>query len=263
MADILEGIVGRVRERLAALPPDDAHLREQAGAIRRRNFAAAIESGPRPALVAEFKRRSPSKGVLREDAVLLDFCRAYEAAGASAISVLTNPDFGGSLLDLRQAHDLVDLPLLRKDFVVDERQVLEAAANGADCVLLVARIVAPAQLVELAIAARQLSLQTLVEIYEESELDAALAAKPDLLGVNSRDLATFAVDTSKFARVAERLPAGVPLVAESGVTSREQALSAGRAGARAVLVGEALMTASNPADKVHELLGTHHMARPA
>ena len=263
MADILEGIVARVRERLAAAPPDTSQLRDQAGAGRRRDFAGAVELGPRPALIAEFKRRSPSKGALCEDAVLGDFCRAYEQAGASAISVLTNPDFGGSLLDLRQARDLVDLPLLRKDFIVDERQLLEAAANGADCVLLVVRIVSPAQLVELAAAARELSLQALVEVYEESELESALAARPDLLGVNSRDLATFAVDTSKFERVAARLPNGMPLVAESGVTSQEQAAAAAHAGARAVLVGEALMTASNPAEKVHELLGTRDMARPA
>ena len=232
------------------------------GAHRGRDFRAALLDGPEPALIAEFKRRSPSKGSLREEAVLLDYCRAYESAGASAISVLTNPDFGGSMLDLRQARELTDLPLLRKDFMVDARQVLEAAAAGADCVLLIARIVVPAQLLELAIAAREANLQTLVEIYQEDELETALAAEPDLLGVNSRDLATFAVDGSKFARVAARLPRGIPLVAESGVASREDVVAAHRAGARAVLVGEALMTAASPADKVHELLGTHSMARP-
>jgi indole-3-glycerol phosphate synthase len=263
MADILEGIVARVRERLSSAPDATAHMREQAGARRHRNFRAAIETGPRPALIAEFKRQSPSKGPLREDAAVLEYSRAYAGAGASAISVLTNPDFGGSLLDLRQARDLVDIPLLRKDFVVDERQLLEAAANGADCVLLIVRIVSPAQLIELAGAARELSLQTLVEIYEESELERALAAQPDLLGVNSRDLATFAVDVDKFARVAAMLTAGLPLVAESGVTTREQAVAAAGAGARAVLVGEALMTAASPGDKVRELLGTHSMARPA
>jgi indole-3-glycerol phosphate synthase len=263
VADILDGIVARVREHLAAEPADLVSLRNAARAHRGRGFREALERGPAPALIAEFKRRSPSKGAMREDAVLLDFCRAYEAAGASAISVLTNPDFGGSLLDLRQAREVTSLPLLRKDFIVDQRQVLEAAAAGADCLLLIARIVAPAQLVELAIAAREANLQTLVEVYEESELDSALTAGPDLLGVNSRDLATFAVDNSKFARVAARVGQTTLLVAESGVASRGDALAAHRAGARAVLVGEALMTAPSAADKVHELLGTRGLARPA
>ena len=258
MADILAGIVARVRERLAIAPPDLPRLREETHAHRARNFLAAIETGPQPALIAEFKRRSPSRGALREEAVLGDYCRAYEQAGASAVSILTNPDFGGELVDLRRARDFVDLPLLRKDFVVDQRQLLQAAANGADCVLLIARILAPAELVEFAIAARALNLQTLVEIYEESELEAALAAQPDLLGVNSRDLATFAVDSSKLERVAAGLPGGLPLVAESGLTSRPDMLAARAAGARAVLVGEALMTAVSPADKIGELLGAVH-----
>ena len=182
MADILDVIVARVREQLVAVPPDLPRLRELALAWQRRDFRAVIETGPRPALIAEFKRRSPSKGALREGAVLRDYCSAYEKAGASALSILTNPDFGGNLADLLEARETVRLPLLRKDFIVDERQLLEAAANGADCVLLIARIVAPAQLVELASAARGLHLQTLVEVYEEFELESALDAKPDLLG---------------------------------------------------------------------------------
>jgi indole-3-glycerol phosphate synthase len=258
---ILDGIVERVRERLRTEPPDLAMLREMAHGHRGRSFSAAIAAGPRPALVAEFKRRSPSKGPLREDAVLLEYLRAYAGAGATAISILTNADFGGELRDLRQARDLVDLPLLRKDFVVDERQVLQAAANGADCVLLIARIVPPAQLAELVGAARELSIEALVEVYEEAELEAALAAGPDLLGVNSRDLDTFAVDTAKFRRVAAALPDGLALVAESGVATREDMVAAGRAGARAVLVGEALMTAADPAAQVRELLGSASVVR--
>jgi indole-3-glycerol phosphate synthase len=255
MARILDSIVARVREQLAAGPPDLPRLREMALGHRGRDFRGAIESGPRPALIAEFKRRSPSKGVLREHASVVDHCRAYAAAGASAISILTNPDFGGSMVDLREARDAVDVPLLRKDFIVDERQLLEAAAHGADAVLLVTRIVAPAQLVELAAAARELNLQTLVEVYEESELDAALAARPDLLGVNSRDLATFEVDAARFERVAAKLPAGLPLVAESGVQTREHMVAARDGGARAVLVGETLMVAPDPYMAAWILLG--------
>lgn len=255
MADLLEGIVGRVRESLAAQPPDLGRLREQAGGHRGRDFRAALEQGPRPALIAEFKRRSPSKGPLAEGAVLLDRCREYQQAGATALSILTNPDFGGDLLDLRQAREAIDLPLLRKDFIVDPRQLLQAAAAGADCVLLVARIVSAGELVELAGAARELNLQTLVEVYEEHELAAALDATPDIVGVNSRDLASFAVDTGKFARVAAGLPPGLPLVAESGMASRDDVVAAARAGARAVLVGEALMTADDPGGMVRALLG--------
>jgi len=255
MADLLEAIVGRVREGLRAAPRDVVRLREEAATRRPRDFRAAIEAGPRPALLAEFKRRSPSKGDLRPGAELAAYCAAYAAAGASALSILTNPDFAGDLDDLRQARRAVDVPLLRKDFVVDQVQVLEAAAAGADCVLLVARIVSAGQLAELAAAAHELGLQTLVEVYAEAELAAALAAAPDLLGVNSRDLATFAVDTSKFSRVAAALPSGLPLVAESGVTSRAEALTAAAAGARAVLVGEALMVAEDPLWAAQALLG--------
>jgi indole-3-glycerol phosphate synthase len=188
--------------------------------------------------------------------------RAYEEAGASAISVLTNADFDGTLEHLEEAAAATQrVPLLRKDFVVDARQLLEAAAHGADCVLLIARIVAPEELSELAAAARELRLQTLIEVYEEAELEDALAAGPDLLGVNSRDLATFEVDTSKFARVAAALPPGVPLVAESGFSTREQVLAAAAAGARAVLVGESLVTAADPGARARELLGAVGAAR--
>ncbi|GAC1330337.1 MAG: indole-3-glycerol phosphate synthase TrpC [Candidatus Dormibacteria bacterium] len=261
MGDVLDGIVGRVRESLAAHPPDPGRLWEDAQGYRRRDFRVALEQGPRPALIAEFKRRSPSKGALDEGAVLEDRCRVYQEGGATALSILTNPDFGGDLGDLVQARGVSDLPLLRKDFVIDPRQLLEAAAAGADCVLLVARIVAAGELVELAEAARELNLQTLVEVYEERELEIALGASPDMVGVNSRDLTTFAVDSGRFARVAASLPPGVPLVAESGITSREDVVAAGMAGARAVLVGEALMTAGDAGSMVRELLGGPPLVR--
>jgi indole-3-glycerol phosphate synthase len=255
MVGILDDIVERVRGSLNDHPPDVARLTEKARAHLPRDFKATIEAGPRPAMIAEFKRRSPSRGALGEDPGLVDRCRAYRDGGASAISVLTDAGFAGELADLEAAREGVDLALLRKDFIIDPRQLIEAAAYGADCVLLITRIVAPAQLAELAAQARALRLQTLVEVYEERELDAALAAAPDLLGVNSRDLETFDVDTSKFARVAAELPAGLPLVAESGIATRGDVVAAGAAGARAVLVGETLMRAVDPAARVRELLG--------
>jgi indole-3-glycerol phosphate synthase len=256
MADVLDAIVARVREGLERPAGDTGYLREQADRRPRLDFRAAIEAGPRPALIAECKRRSPSRGLLRENYSVAELGLAYVLAGASAISVLTNADFDGTLEHLAEASAALGrIPLLRKDFIVDERQLLEAAAYGADCVLLIARIVPAERLTELAAAARGLRLQTLVEVYEEDEVDAALAAEPDLLGVNSRDLASFSVDNSKFARVAASLPAGLPLVAESGVKTREDVTAAAAAGARAVLVGEALVTASDPGMRARELLG--------
>jgi indole-3-glycerol phosphate synthase len=256
MADILEAIVARVRQGLERPSGDSGHMRELAVRRPRLDFRAAIEAGPRPALIAECKRRSPSRGMLRENYSVAALVEAYEQAGASAISVLTNADFDGTLEHLGEASASVPrTPLLRKDFIIDERQLLEAAAYGADCVLLIARIVPADRLAELAEAARGLRLQTLVEVYDEDELDAALAAQPDLVGVNSRDLASFSVDRSKFARVAGRLPAGLPLVAESWVNTREDVTTAAAAGARAVLVGEALVTARDPGMRARELLG--------
>lgn len=256
MTDVLEAIVARVRDGLSRPSGDLALLHQQAMERPRLDFRAAIENGPRPALIAECKRRSPSKGMLRENYSVTELVNAYEAAGASAISVLTNADFDGTLEHLAEASRAVGrTPLLRKDFIIDERQLLEAAAYGADCVLLIARIVPAGRLAELAAAARALRLQTLIEIYQDSELDAALAAAPDLVGVNSRDLASFAVDNSKVGGVAGRLPAGMPLVAESGVSTREGVLAAAAAGARAVLVGEALVTAADPAERARGLLG--------
>jgi indole-3-glycerol phosphate synthase len=255
-ADILDAIVSRVRKGLAGPSGDPGKLHDQAMERPRLDFRAAIEGGPRPALIAECKRRSPSKGMLRENYSVTELVKAYEAAGVSAISVLTNADFDGTLAHLAEASAAVGrTPLLRKDFIIDERQLLEAAAYGADCVLLIARILPGDQLNNLAEAARALRLQTLIEVYEEGELDTALAAQPDLLGVNSRDLATFTVDNSKLAQMAGRLPPGMPLVAESGVSTRDGMMAASAAGARAVLVGEALVTAADPASRARELLG--------
>jgi indole-3-glycerol phosphate synthase len=253
---ILDDIVDRQRRALAANPPDEARLRETAeDAAAPRDFVGAIKDGPHPALIAECKRRSPVRGLLDADYDIADRVRAYISAGASAVSVLTNADFDGELAHLDAARAAVDAPLLRKDFIIDPLQLLEARAHGADAVLLIARILEPASLAELASRARDIGLQTLIEIHDESELDAAVSARPDMLGVNQRELATFEVIDGLFAVVARSLPEGIPMVAESGLKSREDVAAASAAGARAVLVGEALMTADDPAAKVRELLG--------
>lgn len=255
---VLDAIVQRQRETLEVerARRDETALRARAAAAAAPlDFAGAIKGGPTPALIAECKRRSPIKGLLREDYDVARIAVAYQAGGASTLSILTNPDFDGELEHLAQARGAVGLPLLRKDFVIDPFQLLEARAYGADCVLLIARILEAGQLQELVQQAQVLGMQAMVEVYDEAEVEAAVAAEPDLLGVNNRDLATFELNPALFARVAPQLPAGLPMVAESGIATRADVLAAKAAGARAVLVGESLMRAYDPARKARELLG--------
>jgi indole-3-glycerol phosphate synthase len=193
--------------------------------------------------------------VLREAYDVAGLARAYGEGGASAISVLTSADFDGRLEHLAEARAAVALPLLRKDFIVDPIQLLEARASGADAVLLIVRILTNAQLNELSIEARELGLQTLVELYAEDEFETAVEAGPDLLGVNSRDLETFEVRPGLLPAIAASMPEGLALVAESGISTRADVEAAGAAGARAVLVGEALVRSADPAAKARELLG--------
>jgi indole-3-glycerol phosphate synthase len=252
---ILDDIVNRQRQALAANPPDQGRLREAAAdASPILDFAGALKDGPEPALIAECKKRSPSRGLLDPSYDIAARARAYVEAGAAAVSVLTNADFEGELDDLERAR-AAGAPVLRKDFVVDAVQLLEARAHGADAVLLIARILEPVQLAQMTSICRDLGIQTLVEVHHESELEAALAARPDMIGVNQRNLETFEVEDGLFARVAPQLPTGLPMIAESGFSTREDVLAAAAEGARAVLVGEALMTAADPAAKIRELLG--------
>jgi indole-3-glycerol phosphate synthase len=253
---ILDQIVDRQRQALAANPPDEGRLRELAAdAPAVLDFVGALKDGPEPALIAECKKRSPVRGLLDAAYDVAARARAYVEAGASAVSVLTNADFDGELEDLDRVRAVAGAPVLRKDFVIDPLQLLEARAHGADAVLLIARILEPGVLGEMTARCRDLGIQTLVEVHHESELEAALAARPDMIGVNQRNLETFDVDGGLFARVAPQLPTGMPMVAESGFMSRDQVLAAAAAGARAVLVGEALMTAPDPGAKIRELLG--------
>lgn len=262
MAVILDEIVDRQRRALAANPPDEGQLREAAAdAPAARDFTAALRDGPEPALIAECKKRSPVKGLLDPAYDVAVRAAAYAAGGASAISVLTSVDFDGSLDDLDRARGAADLPLLRKDFVVDPVQLLEARAHGADAVLLIARVLQRPELAEMVARARDLGLQALVEVHHDDEVESALGARPDMLGVNQRDLVTFEVDAGLFARVALQLPREMPMVAESGFTTREELLTAAAAGARAVLVGETLMRSPDAAAKTRELLGLEVRSR--
>ncbi|MFY9614779.1 MAG: indole-3-glycerol phosphate synthase TrpC [Candidatus Dormiibacterota bacterium] len=253
---VLDTIVEHKRAHLKVTPPDPKTLHSLAASRGEpRNFVAALLAGPRPALIAECKRRSPVKGLIAEDYDVAIIAREYEMGGASAISVLADAHFDGAPAHVAQAWAAATLPLLFKDFIVDPIQVLEARAHGADCVLLIARILRAAEMVDLVDRAHELGMQVLLEVHDEAEVDVAVAAAPDMLGVNHRNLEDFTLDATMFQRVAARLPAGVPMVAESGFETRAQVTAAADAGARAVLVGTALMRAEDRVAKVRELIG--------
>jgi indole-3-glycerol phosphate synthase len=240
----LERIVERTRvevERRRREAPLDARAEVLEGASGRRDFAAALKA-PGLSLIAEHKRSSPSAGVIRDDLVLEQVVGAYERGGAAALSVLTEgPSFGGSLADLRAARAASSLPILRKDFIVDPYQVHEAAAGGADAVLLIVAALDAEELARLRALAAELGLTVLVEVHDERELDVALGAGAGLIGINNRDLTTLAVDTRRTFELLGRLPDGITVVAESGFSQRGQLDELSAAGVDAVLMGEALM----------------------
>jgi indole-3-glycerol phosphate synthase len=221
-----------------------------------RSFEAALSLPGGPVrVVAEVKRASPSAGAIRAGLDAPAQARAYAAAGAAAVSVLTDgPGFGGSLADLAAVRAAVEVPLLRKDFVLDRYQLLEARAHGADAALLIVAALAPETLRALLAAAGELGLAALVEVHDEAELEAALAAGARTVGVNNRNLRTFQVDLAVSERLLPLLPAGVRGVAESGVRSADDARRLRRAGAANLLVGEALVRAADPGALIREMV---------
>jgi indole-3-glycerol phosphate synthase len=213
-------------------------------------------------LVAEVKRRSPSAGAIREDLEPGERATIYASHGAAAISVLTDgPHFGGSIADLRAAALRVDVPVLRKDFILDELQIIEARASGAAAVLLIVRALSGPRLRELVAAARSTGLDALVEVHTAAELDRALEAGADLVGVNSRDLDTLRIDVEAAWALLPRIPSPVVAVAESGMHGREDVERAASAGADAVLIGTALSRAADPVVLLHELTSVPRRAR--
>lgn len=208
------------------------------------------------AVIAEIKRRSPSKGDLFADLDASAVAAQYAEGGATCLSVLTDETwFGGSVADLQSARDAVGLPVLRKDFTVDARDVVDARLMGADCVLLIAAALDDAELADFHTLARELGLDVLVEIHDEDELERALTVGADLIGVNQRDLVTFAVDQERAVRMAPQMPEGVVRVAESGVRDRADAAALAEAGYHALLVGETLVTSGAPAAEIGRLRG--------
>jgi indole-3-glycerol phosphate synthase len=257
----LDEIVESKRREAARLEGERRRLEERAaGAPPPRGFANALAAGDDVAVIAEFKRRSPSAGSLAEGAEPAAFARSYADGGAAALSVLTDgPYFGGDLDDLAGARAAVDVPVLRKDFVLGPVQVVEARAAGADAVLLIARILEDGRLEELLAAADALGMDALVEVHGRGELDRALAAGAEVVGVNARDLDSFEVDLSVAEELVGRVPDGRVAVAESGVTGRDDVVRLARAGADAVLVGGWLM--DRGPDAVSELCGVGRARR--
>ena len=219
-----------------------------------RGFAASLRAESTLAVIAEIKRRSPSKGDLFADLDPAVVAHEYESGGASCLSVLTDaPDFGGSPADLQAARGACALPVLRKDFTVSERDVLDARIMGADCLLLIAAALDKSELLTFHELAVSLGLDVLIEIHDEGELDIALRAEASIIGVNQRDLITFHVDHDRAERMAALIPPGVVRVAESGVRDRADALRLRAAGYDAVLVGESVVTSTDPAAAIAEL----------
>jgi indole-3-glycerol phosphate synthase len=252
----LDDLLGSTRARIAeakAVLTEDALEQRIASVARPRGFSAALR-GSDVAVIAEIKRATPSKGPLDLDLDAGLAAEAYRRGGAAALSVLTEPEFfEGSLQDLEIAAS-VGLPVLRKDFVLDPIQILEARAAGADAVLLIARIVGR-ELEDLVAQVGALGMDALVEVYDEGDLERAVDAGAKLVGVNHRDLETFEVDPQRTLKLAPLVPDDVTLVALSGVFERAEVVELGRAGASAVLVGEALVRSADPEAKLRELLG--------
>ena len=245
----------RVREKQRALPLDRL-LTSATVPLKRRPFAEAVSRSGRVNVIAEFKRRSPSRGTIREDLRPGDVARAYEAAGAAALSILTEPDFfGGRLAHLRQARATTKLPTLRKDFVVDLYQVWEAVTAGADALLLIVAALSDIELVALLHSTTEAGLDALVEVHDATELGRALAAGARLVGVNNRDLKTLEVSLGTALALAPLLPDDVVAVAESGIRSGGDLRRLREAGYDAFLVGEHLMSAPDPGAALRALIG--------
>jgi indole-3-glycerol phosphate synthase len=245
----------KVREtkRTANLP----ELERRAEPHEPRGFRRALEetSRTRVAVIAELKKASPSKGLIRAEFCAEELARELEAAGAAALSVLTDEEFfQGSLENLRKTSAAVKAPCLRKDFILDEFQLLEARVNSADAVLLIVAALSQTELAALARGAQSRGLDVLCEVHDEAELQRAVDAGCDLIGVNTRDLRTFKVDAETAFRLADRLPKNVVSVAESGIRSGDDIARLRAAGYQAFLIGESLMRAERPGEALRELM---------
>jgi indole-3-glycerol phosphate synthase len=254
---IVEDTRGEVKRRRKQTPLSELEaLLDSRTSEGFRPFSAAL-TRPGISVIAEHTRRSPSAGAIREGATVSEIVQAYERGGAAALSVLTEPfHFAGSLDDLREARAASSLPVLRKDFIVDEYQLYEAAAAGADAILLIVAALELRDLDRLLHEAGALDLDALVEVHDERELELALEVEADVLGLNNRDLADFSVDIERTYELLSDVPAGKTVVSESGFSSRDQLDELERVGVDAVLIGETLMRADDIEAATRVLSGT-------
>jgi indole-3-glycerol phosphate synthase len=245
MADVLARIAAYKREEVAAAKARASQAEMEAAAAKAdvpRGFVAALQAAPRPALIAEIKRASPSKGLIRADFDPPSLARAYAAGGAACLSVLTDgQSFGGEPIYLRAAREASGLPCLRKDFLVDPWQVAESRALGADCILVILAMIDDGLAAELLAEAARFGMDALVEVHDEAEMARAGALGATLVGVNNRDLRSFHVDLVVTERLAPLRPADSLFVAESGIFTPADVARVSEAGANAILVGESLM----------------------
>jgi indole-3-glycerol phosphate synthase len=253
LATIVEHVGAEVERRRREVPLSALRERPLFSAPSR-GFAAGLKGNSRR-IIAEVKRASPSKGLIRKDFDAVAIAKDYASHGASALSILTEERFfQGSLGHLEQIRNAVGVPLLRKDFMLDSYQLIEAKSYGADAVLFIAALLEPSRLRELREEATVLSLDALVEVHSEIELDSALRAGAQLVGINNRDLRTFEVSLATTEKLAPLLPPGTPAVCESGIDSLEQIRRVEELGIHIFLIGESLMRAPQPGNKLSELL---------
>ncbi|MBK6569801.1 indole-3-glycerol phosphate synthase TrpC [Candidatus Aalborgicola defluviihabitans] len=262
MSDILDKIVAVKHQEVAAAKQRISLEVMRADAQSRvltRDFVGALRAkiaAGKPAVIAEIKKASPSKGVLREDFIPADIAQSYAECGAACLSVLTDVQFFQGQVDyLKQARASCQLPVLRKDFMVDPYQIYESRAMGADCVLLIAACLDDAQMKDLEAIARSLDMAVLVEVHDGAELERALKLKTPLIGINNRNLKTFEVSLDTTLALKVKVPADRLLVTESGILTRDDVLRMGSAGVNAFLVGEAFMRAPEPGEALAALFG--------
>jgi indole-3-glycerol phosphate synthase len=253
---VLDSIIEGVREDLAARRLSMGRLHEaleMAPAVRDCLPSLLAED---ISVIAEVKRSSPSKGALATISDPAGLAAQYEEAGAHVVSVLTEQRrFGGSLADLDAVRKVIDLPILRKDFMVDEYQFYEARAHGADVVLLIVAALSKYQLEDYYHLAKELGMRSLIEVHTHDELERALEISPEIIGVNSRNLKTLDVDARAFTELIPQIPSTIARVAESGISTREEVVFAQQCGATAILVGEALVRSESPSVAIDQLLG--------
>jgi len=262
MSDILDKIVAVKHQEVAAAKKRKSLQAMRADAESRvltRDFVGALRAkiaSGKPAVIAEIKKASPSKGVIREDFIPADIAQSYAEYGAACLSVLTDVQFfQGGVDHLKQARASCPLPVLRKDFMVDPYQIYESRAIGADCVLLIVACLEDAQMKELEFIARSLDMAVLVEVHDQAELDRALRLKTPLVGINNRNLKTFEVSLDTTMNLRGLVPIDRLLVTESGIHTRDEVLRMGAAGVSAFLVGEAFMRAPDPGVALDALFG--------